>query len=217
MIIRFIIYLFVFTLTTVLHSQQDPEAERILDRSAEKTNSCNSIQADFQLIISNRIEDTESVSEGNIIISDDKYYIEMMGSEIFYNGNTMWTWIEDIEEVTITEPDTASDDFTDNPAKIFTFYNRDFKFNLDGEKELNGEIVYVISLFPNNLNQPYSRIRIYVSKEDLLVKKVISVGKQGVDYIIILSDIKTNVPVNDTDFEFDISKHKKAEVIDLRF
>jgi outer membrane lipoprotein-sorting protein len=211
----FFIILFLVSLTGV--AQQDPAAKEILDRVAEKNKQYKSIQANFELIIENRREDQTSGSSGIIKIKGEKYYMESMGTKVFYNGTTLWSYMEDINEVTISEPDQESDDIIENPVKIFDFYNRDFKYHLIGEAKLDEGWMYEIDLFPNNLQQPYSRFKIFIKRDNEELFMLKAVGKDGIDYEAILKDMKYNEELPESMFEFDPSKHKGIEVIDMRF
>jgi outer membrane lipoprotein-sorting protein len=212
-----IILILLFSVLISGFAQQDPNAKKILDRVAEKSKQYTSIQADFELTIENRREDQVSTSSGIIKIKGEKYYLESLGSKVFFDGKTLWSYMEDINEVTITEPDQESDDIIENPIKIFDFYNRDFKYHLVGEAKLDEGWMYEIDLFPNNLEQPYSRFKIYIKRntEELFMLK--AVGKDGIDYTAFLKNMKYNEDLPDEGFEFDPSKHKGIEVVDLRF
>lgn len=207
----------IFSVSLMGFAQQDPAAKEILDRIAEKNKQYVSIQADFELVIENRREDQTSESSGIIKLKGEKYYMESMGTKVFFNGSTIWSYMEDINEVTISEPDLDSDDIIENPVKIFDFYNRDFKYHLLGEVKLDEGWMYEIDLFPNSLQQPYSRFKIYITRntEELFMLK--AVGKDGIDYSAFLKNMKYNEELSDNLFEFDPSKHKGIEVIDLRF
>jgi outer membrane lipoprotein-sorting protein len=206
-----------FSVSLIGSAQQDPAAKEILDRVAEKNKQYISIQANFELIIENRREDQTSVSSGIIKIKGEKYYMESMGTKVFFNGTTIWSYMEDINEVTISEPDQNSDDIIENPVMIFDFYNRDFKYRLVGEAKLDEGWMYEIDLFPNSLQQPYSRFKIYIKRdtEELFMLK--AVGKDGIDYVAYLKNMKYNEELSNDYFEFDPSRHKGIEVIDLRF
>jgi outer membrane lipoprotein-sorting protein len=197
--------------------QQDPEAKKILDQAAEKTRSYQTIQVSYKLTVDDRKEKTSSFSEGQIKIKGEKYRLEAPESVVYFDGKTMWTYSEDINEVTITEPDMEDEDFLSNPAKILSWYNRDFKYRYVQKTVLNGSEMHEIDLFPNNLEQPYSRIRIYISVKDMLLYLVKSIGKDGIDYSIQLSDYMTNKELSDEIFVFDPSKFKKVEIVDMRF
>ena len=114
-------------------AQQDPKAKEILDRVSVKNKEYTSIQADYELTIQNRRDNITSSSKGSIKIKGEKYYMESPGNKVYHDGITLWTYMEDINEVSITEPEKGSDDFIDNPAIIFDFYNRDFKSKVDEE------------------------------------------------------------------------------------
>ncbi|MBN2212650.1 MAG: outer membrane lipoprotein carrier protein LolA [Bacteroidales bacterium] len=197
--------------------QQDPEAKKILDQVAEKTGSYRTIQVNYTLTVEDRKEKTTSSSEGQIWIKGGKYRLDAPESVVYFDGKTMWTYNEDINEVTITEPDMEDEDFLSNPAKILTWYNRDFKYRYVQKTVLNGHEMHEIDLFPNNLQQPYSRIRIYIDAGNLLLYLIKSIGKDGIDYSILLSDYVTGKEMNDALFVFDPAKFKKIEIVDMRF
>ena len=200
-----------------IKAQQDPEARKILDRVSEKTKSYSTIQADFELIIENRPENKKTESRGSLKIKGNKYYMESMGTKVFYDGKTLWSFMEDINEVTISDPDESSDDFVENPALIFEFYNRDFKYRLVGEVNMDAEWMYEIDLFPMNLDQPYSRFKILVLRDTEEIYMVKAVGKDGIDYTVYIKNTKYNQPLSDDIFTFNPAKHKGVEITDLRF
>lgn len=204
-------------ITCSAFAQQDPEAKKILDRVSEKTKNYSSIVADFELIINNRRDDMTSNSKGIIKLKGNKYYLESMGSKIYFDGNTLWSYMEDINEVTITEPDTSEGDFMENPIRIFDFYNRDFKYRYTGETQLDGIRMYEIDLFPINLDQPYSRFKIFVDIETEHLYMISAVAKDGVDYTAYIRNAKYNQSIDDSQFRFDPGKYKGIEVVDMRF
>jgi outer membrane lipoprotein-sorting protein len=195
---------------------QDPDARSVLDRASAIAKSTKSIQADFELVIEDRKEKTTNRSTGNLVIKHEKYKINASGSTVFFNGKTMWTFIADNNEVTISEPDNNNNDFLSNPAKIFTLYNRDFKYRYVRETTLKGLKFHEIDLYPNNLNQPYSRIKIFVGFKSELPEIISSIGKDGVDYTVNLGNIQLDKEISDAVFTFDPSRFKKVDVIDMR-
>jgi outer membrane lipoprotein-sorting protein len=199
---------FIPVLSQMEQITQDPAAREILDRVAARAKQMKSIQADFELVIEDRKENTKNKSAGNLLIKKDKYKITTPESVVYFNGKTMWTYMIGNKEVTISEPDEDNEEFFSNPAKIFESYNRDFKYRYVRETALNGTKYSEIDLFPMNLNQPYSRIKIFVSQKNELPEIISSIGKDGVDY--------TDEEISDLDFTFDPAKNKKVEVIDMR-
>jgi outer membrane lipoprotein-sorting protein len=195
---------------------QDPVAGQILERVAQKTRSLASLQTDFELLIYDRKEGSNSSSSGNLLMKRSKYKLNSEGSIIYFDGKTMWSYITGNDEVTITEPQLNSGNFLNNPSTFFDTYKNDFKYRYVKETVRNGEICHEIDLFPKNLNQPYSRIKVLVNKNTDLPILISSIGKDGVDYIVSLKNLIVNKEVDDSEFVFDPAKYKKVEVIDMR-
>jgi outer membrane lipoprotein-sorting protein len=84
------------------------------------------------------------------------------------------------------------------------------------ETTINGVRCHEIDLFPKNLNQPYSRIKIYVNMQSDLPVTIGSIGKDGIDYTVNLKDLVLDRDLADTAFTFDPAKFKKVEVVDMR-
>lgn len=212
------IFLFILLcIVPLVQAQQDPEAKKILDKVSEKSKEYSSIQADFEFIITNRREDYTSTSEGHIKIKGEKYYMETMDTRVYYDGKNIWSYLEDVNEVTITAANSEEEDVFENPVKVFDFYNRDFKYNLVGEAKLDVGWTYEIDLFPNNLEQPYSRFKILILRDTYEIYMIKAVGKDGVDYSARFTNFIYNEPLPDNLFTFKPSEHKGVEVIDLRF
>jgi outer membrane lipoprotein-sorting protein len=218
---RFIITLGLLVSVVMVRSQenqinQDPAAEQILDRVALKTKSMKSMQTDFELVIEDRKEKTKKSSTGTLLIMQDKYKITSEGSIVYFNGKTMWTYQSVNNEVTITEPGIQSDDFMSNPSMFFASYKLDFKYRYLRETTVNGSRCHEIDLFPKNLNQPYSRIKVFIGVKSDLPEIISSVGKDGVDYTIYLKNLLFDREISDATFTFDPTKFKKVEIVDMR-
>lgn len=195
---------------------QDPKAGQILETASLKLKGFRSIQADFELIINDRKENQGTTATGNIIMKDSKYRLESPGSTIFYDGKTMWTYSSDVNEVVITEPQDTEDNLLLNPLAFLSSYNTDFKYLYIGETSFSGKSYHEIDLFPRNLGESYSRIKVFVNISTNIPETIHTVGKDGVDYTINLSNIRTNHEIEDAVFVFNSSTHKKTEIIDMR-
>jgi outer membrane lipoprotein-sorting protein len=206
-----------FLFTSISFAQQDPEAKAILDRVSNKTKSYQTIEADFELTIDNRMEGLHSKSTGAIQIKGSNYLMESMGTSVYFDGVTMWSYMEDINEVTITQPDPKDGDFVDNPALIFSFYDRDFKYRLIGEVKVENMLMYEIDLYPNDLSQPYSRFKLYIRKENDAIYMVKAISKDAIDYTIYILNTRFNQEIDSTKFTFHPKNYPGIEIVDMRF
>jgi outer membrane lipoprotein carrier protein len=196
---------------------QDPKAGAILKTASEKIKALRSVRADFQMDINDRKENSGTSGEGTIVIKKEKYKLVSAGNTVYYDGKTMWTYSEDVNEVVITEPvNGAGQDFFTNPASLLSYYDRDFKYIYVGETGMSGKSYHEIDLFPIDISQPYSRIKLFINKTTGIPEIMHSTGKDGVDYTITLSNIYTDQDVPDSFFVFNAAEHKRVDVIDMR-
>lgn len=199
------------------YTQTDEEAKKILDRVSEKMKSYQTIEADFELLIENKMDDLSSKSVGAVQVKGDKYYMESMGTTVYFDGTTMWSYMADINEVTITEPSKEEGDFVDNPALIFSFYNRDFKYRLIGEVKIDDFWAYEVDLYPKNLDQPYSRFKLFIRKDNDAIYMVSAISKEAINYTIYITNMRFNQQMDDAKFTFRPENFKDIEVVDMRF
>ena len=209
----------IFTFSLVLTTNaQDPDvfkAREILDKVSAKTKTYSTIRADFSITLENLQASLTDTYSGKIILKGDKYKVDVMNSEIFFDGKTMWTYLPDVNEVSISDATMMEDSLLD-PTNIFSFYESGFKYIYAGETTINGKKVDIIDLFPEKRDQIFSRIKVYIYKDNLQIAKLSQIGRDGNNYIIDIKKMEINVPTDDSFFRFDASKYPGVEVIDLR-
>lgn len=200
----------------VIFAQQDPEAKKILDTLSEKTKSQQVIETDFKVTYANLKDNVKNSSAGNIVIKGDKYKLKFMGTESYYDGKTLWSYLPDVNEVNITAPEPNDEDIFNNPKRLFTIYENDFKYQLIENISENGKEYTLIDLYPNDLEEDYARIRLQINTSEYFLTSATIFGKDGSNYTITIENFKTNTHFEDSYFIFDKNKYPKVEIIDMR-
>lgn len=210
-----------FALTVM--AQHDPVAKKILDRLSEKTKTYQTIKVQFTNTLINEVEDFSESFQGIIFLKGDMYKLDFMGTETFCDGKTKWIYLKDSEEVNITnvevydeEESEMESELFNNPRKIFTIYEDDFKYMYLEDKLVDNITVSVIDLIPESLEKNYSRIRLFINKTKDQLYSLKYFSKDGNNYIFKLHSFETNELYEDSFFVFDVSQHPEVEVIDLR-
>lgn len=205
------------SIVSITIAQKDPEAEKVLRKLSEKIKSYSTIQADFTIDFKNIKENIQNKSEGTIIMKGDKYHLDFMGTISFFDGKTLWNYIEEVNEVNITEPKPDDEDIFSNPKKLFTIYEHGYKYQLINnfnKDNINGSI---IDLYPEDIDEEYSRIRLEINNDNNTIISATIFGKDGSHYIISLYNYKLNKSISDSHFVFNEKKYKNVEIIDMRF
>ena len=213
---RTIIIIIISLLSITVYSQKDPAAKAILDKLSEITKSHPSIQVDFKIDYKNIKDNMFNTSEGSITMKGDKYYLRFMGVETFFDGKTQWNYIKDVNEVNIIEPEPNDDDIFNNPKRLFTIYENDFKYQHINDIVENKVNYSIIDLYPENMDEDFSRIRLQINTDKYFLSSATIFGKDGSHYSITINKYNTSVKTQESVFIFNEAKYPGVEIIDMR-
>jgi outer membrane lipoprotein-sorting protein len=195
--------------------KSDPEAKIILDKVSAKFKTYKSVTANFTLSVTDAGGKIEGTKKGTVYMKGTKYRVNLPGQEIYSDGDNIWTYDQSANEVQITKFDPSANTIT--PQKMFTnFYDKDFLYKLNGETKKGGKSVQEIELTPVDKTKAFFKVLVDIDKSSKNIKSTKVFEKNGNRYIYTVTGIKTNTNIPESSFVFDIKKHPKAEVVDLR-
>lgn len=192
----------------------DPAAKAILDGVSAKFKTYSTVQATFIYKVENSAGKAYPTQTGTVLMKGTKYKVNFAGQEIFCNGTTVWNYDKEAKEVTVSKVDAGSGMIT--PQKLFTnFYDKDFRYILNGEKKVGAKTVQEIEMTPLDKTKPFFKVYVQVDKaaKSIYSTKVLENAGNKISYTI--STMKTNVPLADNQFVFDKTKYPGVEVINL--
>ncbi|MCT4616384.1 MAG: outer membrane lipoprotein carrier protein LolA [Marinifilaceae bacterium] len=196
------------------NAQQVDKSKSILNKLSIHNKKHSSITANFVFTLDNKEEDIKESSNGKIIIKGNKYSLEFMGAETYFDGTNLYTYMKETEEVNISIPDDEDgEDAMMNPATIFSIYEKGFKskyIKKDG-------LIDVIELIPTEDNDvDFSKIKIRVDMRTKTIKKLVYFGDDGNIITIRLTKFVPNHIYPDERFLFNVNAYPDVEVIDMR-
>ncbi len=198
----------------VSRAQYDPKAKEILDAMSEQYKKNSAFTSDFAYTMENP---TQSISEeftGNIVVLGDKFRLKMGGQEIINNGKTVWTYFEEVNEVNIDNYEPTEGDLS--PTQIYNAYQRGFKYLYVEDQQEGGQTYHVIDLIPENANNQFFKIRLFINKNDKTLRRWKIFDKNGTHYTYEITNFNPNAKVSKDMFAFDSTKYQGVEVVDLR-
>lgn len=203
--------LFVF-LFSVASAQQDPEAVKVLDAFASRASGAPSVSMEFRLLTEDQVEKTADTLKGSVILSKDRYRLDLPENIIFFNGESSWSYLPEEKEVTVTKVDKTDDSFMNRPSAIFSIHKSGYKSRLVEEKANT----YIIDLYPEDIKSELIRIRLTIGKPQLDLKSLEYKRRDGVTATlnVIKYDLTKKVPAET--FTFPKDKHKGVEIVDMR-
>ena len=207
-------------------AQKDADAKTILAKLSKQYRSYDAVKTDFNLLVDNAQANIRETQTGTltvrsktnkykvIIYAPDKAGKSSVSQEIISDGKNQWTYLKDANEVQLADADNSDDGF--NPAKIFTIYERGYKYLYTGQQKTGGKVYQVIDLSPDGGNKQFFKIRLMIDKVKNQLYSAMIFDKNGSHYTYTLRTFIPNVKVTDAMFTYDKKSHPGAEVVDLK-
>ncbi|MBR4650696.1 MAG: outer-membrane lipoprotein carrier protein LolA [Prevotella sp.] len=197
---RIKVVLFIFALCSTVLAATNPDATKILDKTAKKISIRNGVRMNFS------VTSPKFSQSGTLVVKGQKFHATTANAEIWYDGKTQWTYNKASDEVNIANP-SASVQQSMNPYYFLNLYKQK-GYQKTATADSKGYNVH-LSGKGKNISEMY----ITVDKSYNLKQVKIKQGSQWIT--ISVSNIRsTSTP--DASFRFSSKEHPKAEVIDLR-
>jgi outer membrane lipoprotein-sorting protein len=194
----------------------DAKAKAILAEVSKKYRAYNVIKTDFSFTLENPQAKIKETQQGSLIAKSEanKYKVTMTDQELYSDGKSQWTYLKANKEVQVTDVDNNTDGI--NPAKIFTIYEKGYKYLFTGEKKVGAKTLQTIDLSPLDIKKSIFKIRLTIDKAAKQITNVVIFDKSGNRYTYTIKSFTPNVKVAESAFAFDAKKYPGVEVVDLR-
>lgn len=193
-------------------AQTDEKAKTILDKTVEQIKSYPAVEIIFDLSMINKEENIQETHHGKAYIKDKMYRIDVMDVINYFDGEVIYTYMPDQEEVNIKNPDENEEEML-NPSILFDIHNQKFTQKLVEDKDGKA----YIELTPKKEHKQISKIGVWINTKTNMVDKVTSFGKDGNDVVITIKSLKKpDKELDVTFFRFDKEAHPEVDIIDLR-
>lgn len=197
-------------------AQTDAKAKAILADVSKKYRSYNIVKIDFTSTLDNAQAKVKETQQGTLLLkaNTNKYKVMMTNQDLISDGKSQWTYLKRDKEVQISNVDNSAEAM--NPAKIFTIYEKGFKYLYTGEEKVGGKIYQMIDLSPVDTKKPFFKVRLSIDKAAKQIANVVIFDKNGSKYTYKVRTFLPNVKLPETTFAFDARKYPGVEVVDLR-
>jgi len=116
-------------------SQNDGKA--LLNEVSAKVKGYDNIALDFKYILENTAENIKQETRGDVVLSGEKYKLNILGITRLYDGTTLYTISPEDEEVTISkQAEDEADAIT--PSKMLSFYEDGYTYAMDIVQNIQG-------------------------------------------------------------------------------
>lgn len=207
--VAFFAFISLFFFTLQVQAQYDPAAKKLLDKTRKNYESMQGFETDFVYVMRNPTADLKETLEGHIQVMGDMFVLKTGSQTIYNNQEKIWTYLPDVNEVTIT--DYTEDNTEVSPTTLLNKYKEGFKYikaePIDGME--------VVDLTPENKDETYFRIRIFINPKTNLIQQWIMSEKDGTRHTYQLKNFRQRKDLTRDSFSFPNEKHPGVEVVDL--
>lgn len=187
-------------------AQEKNKAKALLDQMVAKTKSYKNVVIDFKYAIYNAKEKINQESKGNVAMEGNKYVLNFMGITKLFDGKKIYTIVPEDEEVTISNHDD-SDANSVTPQKIFSFFQKGFKYTMDITQKVGGKTIQYVKLTPTSGKDQRKEILVGIESKTKHIYNLIELGKNGTKTTLTVNTFKFNQPLSKTHFTFVQSKY----------
>jgi len=191
-----------------LSSQDDNKAVELLDKMSDNYKKMKGFTSSFTYSMNNLSEDIQDSFEGKISVRNEKYILFIEGQKIINDSKTVWTYIEELNEVTISEFDPSEQEISLN--NIFEIYKEGFTYKYLGIKE----DFSMIEIYPEDEDKSYYKILFKINSSNLLESFTVYDNSNSL-YIYSINDF-VEEELDATLFSFELENYPDIEVIDFR-
>ena len=190
---------------------QDQVAKDVLDKLSTTTKSYKNMTIGFDFILENTSQNIKETQKGILILEADNFRLEMDAQTVINNGESQWVYLADMNEVQIMEHDPEDDMMS--PNKLFTIYEKGYKYTYVGAEAEKGKRLQIIDLFPEE-SSAFMKVTLAVDAAKNQLHKITIHDKNGGTYTYLITAFSSNTTVKP--FTFNAADLPGVEVIDLR-
>lgn len=193
---------------------QDTKAGAILDAMSARYKGLKGFRVEFAYTPVSGAGKLGRKNMGDLTVKGEKYKLNIAGQEIYNNGSAIYSFVKEINEVSITDYESGSSEFS--PAAIYSIHKQGYKYGYKGEKSIGGTKYDVVELLPLKSDNSIKKLEIAVHKSTREVKQWKLWDSTGGHTAFDILQFTPNMTLADSFFNFNAAKHPGVEIVDLR-
>ena len=173
----------------------------------------NAIQTNFELSVKENASSKLQKMNGTFLMQGNKFVLNTNDMKVYFDGKTQWSYVPDVNEVSITNP-TEKELAETNPLALLQAYKN--KSTIRFAAKSNSKTTLTIELIPKTKDSDFQKIVVVANKANNYPQSVQMTDKKGMMSTLTLSQFKTGVKTNNNTFTFITKNYKDIEINDLR-
>ncbi len=188
-------------------------ADDLIKQVVDKTRALKNLKIDFVYSMVNEKASINETKSGILYINGDAYRIELDGQLVISDGKTVWTYLEDSNEVMVSN--TGDGDEAMTPSTLLTSYYKDYKTTFVNDKQNSSKGLKTIELKPTT-GKKFSKMQLGISESKLQLMNLSIFDNGGNVFTYDLNKMVADSNLTATFFQFNPKQYPGVEVVDMR-
>lgn len=188
-------------------------ADDLIKQVVDKTRALKNLKIDFVYSMVNEKASINETKSGILYINGDAYRIELDGQLVISDGKTVWTYLEDSNEVMVSN--TGDGDEAMTPSTLLTSYYKDYKTTFINDKQNTSKGLKTIELKPTT-GKKFSKMQLGISESKLQLMNLSIFDNGGNVFTYDLNKMVADSNLSATFFQFNPKQYPGVEVVDMR-
>jgi outer membrane lipoprotein carrier protein len=159
-------------------------------------------------------EPLEEISRGEITVHGNQYRLIMQQQEIINNGQTIWTYLVEANEVQITDCTPPKPPIT--PWSIFDNYRQDYTLGQLDTYRVEGHVCDVVELVPKDNTNGLRKISLAIARTTKHIQRLEILDSDQTLHTFSVTNFTYDLKLDKAFFIFNLDDHPNVEVIDMR-
>jgi outer membrane lipoprotein carrier protein len=188
---------------------QEREVLALLDSISQRN-----FQATFTYSSRSPQEQPKEIFKGEITVHGNQYHLTTQQQEIINNGQTIWTYLVEANEVQITDYDpeqTAA-----MPWTIFANYRQDYALGRLDTHRIKGYVCNVVELVPKDDENGLCKIVLTIAHTTKHIQCLEVLDSNQILHTFSVTNFTYDLKLNKSFFNFNLDNYPNIEVIDMR-
>lgn len=195
--------------------QIDAKSVEILDKMSNIYKNSTGTELGLKIELEDGQSGTANSIKGTLKTKGNAFVLETSLANMTFDGKYLYVYNKEANEITVSAPAPEEIQGID-PTSILGGYKKGYKVTAPEFKAEGNREIAVISLFPEDIEDPFFKTTISVDAKTYEPVGVSTHNKNGMISTINITKLKTNLNYTAKDLEFDLNKYPKAMLIDLR-
>ena len=203
------------SLITSVFAQQDAVSLDLLNKMSNIYKNSTGTEICLKIELEDGQSGTTNSIKGTLKTQGKKFVLETSLGNMTFDGKYSWIYNKSANEITVSTPAIEDVEGLD-PIAIMDSYKKGYTISAPEYKTENGKEIAVISLYPENKENPIFKSTISINTKTYEPIGVSTHNKNGMISTIYITKLKTNLNYKPNELDFDTAKYPKAMLIDLR-